>query len=88
MYVGNGCFVPLSTVSIPHFFGRRHLGAINSTMLMCIVWGSAIGPSALAASRDLLGTYQMALLVCAAASISALLPVLRAPEPSVDVQIP
>ncbi len=84
----NGCFVPLSTVSIPHFFGRRHLGAINSTMLMCIVWGSAIGPSALAASRDLLGSYQIALLVCAAGSISALLPVLRAPEPPADVQIP
>lgn len=78
-----GCFVPLSTVAIPRFFGRRHLGAINSAMLMCIVWGSAVGPTALAASRDILGSYQMALYGCAVASISVLLPVLWAPDPPV-----
>ncbi len=76
-----GCFVPLSTVAIPRFFGRLHLGAINSAMLMCIVWGSGLGPAALAASREILGSYQMALYGCALASMVALLPVLWAPAP-------
>ena len=76
-----GCFVPLSTVAIPRFFGRQHLGAINSAMMMCIVWGSAAGPTAMAASRDILGSYQIGLYVCAAASALVLFPVLWAPLP-------
>ncbi|MCP4007001.1 MAG: MFS transporter [bacterium] len=65
MGVSGGCFPPLSTVAMPRFFGRGHLGAINSVMLMCIVWGSALGPMALALSRDLLGSYRPGLTVCA-----------------------
>ena len=72
MGVSGGCFAPLSTVAIPRFFGRGHLGAINSVMLMWVVWGSAIGPSALAVSRDLLGSYRPALYACALLPLLAL----------------
>ncbi len=65
MGISGGCFAPLSTVAIPRFFGRAHLGAVNSVMMMWVVWGSALGPSALALSRDLVGSYRPALYACA-----------------------
>ena len=82
--MSGGCFVPISTVALPRFFGRLHLGAINSAMLMYIVWGSAIGPSALAFSRDLLGSYEVALYVCAAAALPAMVLALVAPDPPLE----
>ena len=81
MGVSGGCFAPLSTVAIPRFFGRANLGAINSVMLMTVVWGSAFGPSALALSRDLLGSYRPALYACAVLPLLALVLSLLAPTP-------
>lgn len=71
--VSGGSFAPLSTVAIPRFFGRLHLGKINSFMMMVVVIGSAFGPSVLAASRDGLGSYRPALWASCALPVAALL---------------
>ena len=82
--LSGGCFGPLSAVALPRFFGRLHLGSIGSAMMMWIVWGSAIGPTALALSRDGLGSYALALHLCAAASVVSIALALLAPTPKLD----
>ena len=57
-----GFYGPLTAAAMPNFFGRTHLGAIQGAMMSCVVIGSALGPSALAALRDGLGSYAPALL--------------------------
>ncbi|MEQ9482344.1 MFS transporter [Coleofasciculus sp. F4-SAH-05] len=60
-----GCFSTLSTVALPRFFGRMHLGAISGVQMMSMVCASAIGPSLLAVFKDQLGSYQPGLYTCA-----------------------
>ena len=55
--VAGGFFGPLSSVALPRFFGRLHLGAIAGVQSMMMVIGSALGPSALALSHDFAGGY-------------------------------
>jgi len=62
--VASGLFGPLSTIAFPRLFGRRHLGAIVGAEMMCLVVASALGPSILAASRQLTGEYAAALRAC------------------------
>lgn len=62
--VSGGLFNPISTVAFPRFFGRRHLGAIAGIEMMCLVVASSLGPSLLALSRDLFGSYGPALQAC------------------------
>ena len=64
--VAGGFFGPLSSVALPRLFGRLHLGAIAGVQTMLIVVGSALGPSALALSRDLTGSYAPGLYACLA----------------------
>lgn len=59
--VSGGCFGTLSTVALPRFFGRTHLGAISGVQMMSIVFASAIGPSWMALFKDFAGSYQMGL---------------------------
>ncbi|MEO0405775.1 MAG: MFS transporter [Cyanobacteria bacterium P01_A01_bin.135] len=61
-----GCFGTLSTVTMPRYFGRRHLGAIAGVEMMTLVIASAIGPSLLALFDSLFGSYRLGLYVCAA----------------------
>ena len=77
-----GFFGPLAVVALPRFFGRAHLGAISSAQMTCMVVASAIGPSLLAASKQLFGSYQPALYACCAlpAAVLALASVTRHPE--------
>ncbi len=49
---------PLTVAALPAFFGRRHLGAIQGVLMMCLVIASALGPSALALAKDALGSYR------------------------------
>ncbi|KIG13882.1 hypothetical protein DB30_07485 [Enhygromyxa salina] len=67
--VAGGVSVILSTVALPYYFGRAHLGAISGAQMMCMVLGSALGPSMLALSRSETGGYSVALL-------AALVPIL------------
>ena len=53
------------------YFGRRHLGSIAGLAQTIGVLGAALGPLPLGIARDVLGSYDAALLVCA--TIPALL---------------
>ncbi len=64
MGVSGGCFGTLSTVVLPRFFGRKHLGAIAGVQMMAIVIASALGPSLLASSQSLTGSYRSGLYAC------------------------
>jgi OFA family oxalate/formate antiporter-like MFS transporter len=64
--ISGGCFGTLSTVTMPRFFGRLHLGAIAGVQMMTLVIASAIGPSLLATFNALFGSYRLGLYVCAA----------------------
>ncbi len=63
--VAGGHFSVLTTVGLPRFFGRLHLGTIGGASMTATVLGSALGPSVLAASRAGLGSYVPALLAAA-----------------------
>ena len=62
--VSGGCFGTLSTVVLPRFFGRKHLGAIAGVQMMAIVIASALGPSLLANSKSVTGSYEGGLYAC------------------------
>lgn len=62
--VSMGCFATLTTVVLPRFFGRAHLGAISGVQMMMIVIGSAIGPSLLANFEAVTGSYAGGLYTC------------------------
>lgn len=64
--ISGGCFGTLSTVTMPRYFGRHHLGAISGVEMMTIVIASALGPSWLALFKSLFGSYQLGLYLCAA----------------------
>ncbi len=68
--VSGGCFGTLTTVALPNYFGRRHLGAISGVQMMSMVVASALGPSLLAWFEAQFAAYQWGLYA------SALLPVL------------
>ncbi|MEL6813683.1 MAG: MFS transporter, partial [Cyanobacteria bacterium J06598_3] len=62
--VSTGCFATLTTVTLPRFFGRAHLGAIAGVQMMIIVIGSAVGPSLLANVKAVTGSYNGGLYLC------------------------
>jgi len=62
--ISSGCFGTLTTVVLPRFFGRAHLGAIAGVQMMMIVIASAVGPSLLANSKAITGSYVAALYAC------------------------
>ncbi|MEM6926065.1 MAG: MFS transporter, partial [Myxococcota bacterium] len=70
--VAGGHFSVLTTVGLPRFFGRLHLGAIGGASMTATVVGSALGPSLLAASRTHLGSYAPALLLSAIVPVGLL----------------
>lgn len=55
--IASGFYGPLTVAALPGFFGRTHLGAIQGAMMSAIVIASALGPSALAALRDVFDSY-------------------------------
>ena len=68
--VSGGCFGTLSTVTLPRYFGRQHLGAIAGVEMMILVIASAIGPSLLALFDRLFSNYRPGLYLCAALPLS------------------
>lgn len=79
--VAGGFWGPISTVALPRFFGRLHLGAIGGLSMMCIVLGSAVGPSILALSKASTGHYSMGLYAGCALPIIGFALALLAPDP-------
>lgn len=62
LIVGHGCagglFATMTTVPLPRFFGRDHLGAISGLSLSIMVFASAAGPYYFSKGLDIFGTYQ------------------------------
>lgn len=56
--------IPLSIVW-PNYFGRQHLGSIQSITTAATVVGSALGPIAFGLAYDQLGSYRMILIISA-----------------------
>ena len=80
--ISSGCFGTLTTVVLPRFFGRAHLGAIAGVQMMMIVIASAIGPSLLANSKAVTGSYVTGLYACClfAPVVIVLMIVVRSPS--------
>jgi len=78
-----GFFGTLSTVTMPQYFGRTHLGAIAGVEMMVLVMASAIGPSLLASFNAIFGSYRFGLYLCAAIPLAIILLLLpsRNPQP-------
>ena len=83
--ISSGCFGTLTAVVLPRFFGRAHLGAIAGVQMMMIVIASAIGPSLLASSKAITGSYVTGLYACClfAPVVIGLMLFVRSPNPSV-----
>ena len=47
------------------YFGRRHLGSITGVTTTILIVGAALGPMPLGIARDILGSYNVALTLCA-----------------------
>lgn len=79
-----GFFGPLSTLAFPRFFGRKNLGAIAGVEMMCLVIGSALGPSVYALFRELSGSYRPAVLasLILPISVAVLSAFFRRPPPT------
>ena len=68
--VSSGLIRILGSVVWAMYFGRHHLGSITGFTSMITITGSALGPMPLGIGRDLLGSYNLALM------LSAFIPVL------------
>ncbi|MEM7648205.1 MAG: MFS transporter, partial [Cyanobacteria bacterium P01_A01_bin.70] len=68
--ITGGFFGTLSSVTMPRYFGRQHLGSIVGVEMMTLVIASAIGPSLLALFNDVFGSYRFGLYLCAALPLS------------------
>ncbi len=78
----SGFYGPLTVAALPNFFGRTHLGAIQGAMMSGLVIASALGPSALAALRDVFGSYGPGLyaMVALPAAVFVAAPFVRDPR--------
>ena len=68
--VSSGLIRILGSVIWAMYFGRHHLGSITGFTSMITITGSALGPMPLGIGRDLLGSYNLALI------LSAVIPIL------------
>ena len=68
--VTSGLYGLLSVAALPKCFGRLHLGSISSMQMSALVVASALGPSLLALSLKVFGSYRAGFV------FSAILPVL------------
>jgi len=80
---GVGGLLPLQEFVWASFFGRRHLGAVRSAALPVALFFGAAGPIGAGLYRDVVGSYDGALLTFATLSLAAAVLVLgaRPPEP-------
>lgn len=63
---GSGLWITLNTLAFIRFFGRAHLGAVTGQNASIMVFASAVGPVLFSILRDFSGTYQAAIMLCAA----------------------
>ena len=85
--VNNGVAMTCFAYLWPHYFGRRHLGAIQGTGQLVGVVGASLGPLPLGIAVDYFGTYDttLRLLAILPAACAVLALFLRAPQlPAAD----
>ncbi|MBE9078988.1 MFS transporter [Romeria aff. gracilis LEGE 07310] len=70
--VSGGCFATLTSVALPRYFGRAHLGAIAGVQMMSLVIASALGPTILAWFKQVFGAYTLGLYACSLLPVVAL----------------
>ena len=72
----------VSGVIWPDYFGRRHLGSITGMTAGIGIAASALGPMPFGIARDILGSYDTTLMVCAVIPLSLcmLSPFIRKPK--------
>ena len=63
--ISSGLIRILGSVVWAMYFGRLHLGSITGFTTMVTITGSALGPMPLGIGRDLLGSYNLALIISA-----------------------
>lgn len=61
--ISGGCFGVVSTVVFPHFYGQKHLGAINGVSMFVVVSASALGPKFFSLFVGHTGDFRFALFV-------------------------
>lgn len=67
--ISSGLIRILGSVVWAMYFGRHHLGSITGFTTMITITGSAMGPMPLGIGRDLLGSYNLALMISAVISL-------------------
>jgi cyanate permease len=77
MGIGWGGLLPLQEVIWATFFGRRYLGSVRSTAMPFTFGMSALGPVLVAYYYDLVGNYDLALLVIALCNIASAIMLFR-----------
>ncbi|MCB1687424.1 MAG: MFS transporter [Halioglobus sp.] len=86
MGFSSGLFGPIANVAIPNYFGRKHLGELSGKLMSAMVIGSAIGPYALATSREWLGSYDASLYISLLFPALVMVIALRAKRPPINSQ--
>jgi len=79
--LSNGLFGILMAITWPRYYGREHLGAISGLCMTLMVIFSAIGPAFFSTALKLLGSYDIALVVCLLATLTLLTFAFRAHNP-------
>ena len=74
-------FIALTTVVIPRYFGRRHLGAISGLNMAIMVFASAIGPVLFSCIHSITGSYHVVVFGCLIFLFTNLIAGLKAHNP-------
>ena len=82
--ITGGFFGTLSSVTMPRYFGRQHLGAIVGVEMMTLVIASAIGPSLLALFNTAFGSYRLGLYLCACLPLSIIFLLVPSGNPQME----
>jgi MFS family permease len=75
MLIGFGYGAESATIPylVGHYFGTRSFGEIYSYLFITVPLGGALGPTLMGVGFDRMGSYQLVLLLCGIATISAAL---------------
>jgi MFS transporter, OFA family, oxalate/formate antiporter len=81
--ITSGFFGPLYSIAMPRFFGRKHLGEINSRLTSIMVLLSALGPAVFSLLRDISDSYATGLYICAAIPLVSIFIIKGVQEPKI-----
>lgn len=79
--------IPLRAIW-PEYYGRQHLGSINSITTAVMVIGSALGPIPFGLMFDRLGSYDLVIVISMAIWIVGALLAFLSPQPTKKMDIP